>query len=72
MTAQPSPLESNNDFYACLDRGFECLKRKDRPGALAHWSKASELRPRDRRIQSNLRQLERLVARQSAKMSAPQ
>ncbi len=71
QTTQAAPSGNNKDFHTCMDRGFECLKSKDRAGALAHWNKASELRPRDRRVQANLRQLERLMIKKSAKVPAP-
>jgi len=58
----PSAEEADeNGFYILLNKGFDCLKGKDWTGARGHWERALKIRPQDKRIQANLRRLDKLT-----------
>ena len=58
-----SDKPDENDFFACVDKGFSCMKAKDWAGARTHWGKALDLRPQDKRVLSNLHRLEKLAGK---------
>jgi hypothetical protein len=60
-TAPPAAEEpgGGDEFHSCLAMGFDCLKREDLEGARSFWERARNLRPDDKRVKVNLRQLER-------------
>jgi hypothetical protein len=51
-------ISLSGDFYEYLARGFECLKNKDRQGALENWRAALDICPEDRRLMANIARLE--------------
>jgi len=56
----PAPGEdaSQDDFHACLERGFSFLSQGDPGGARTCWERALSLRPDDRRVRANLARLD--------------
>jgi hypothetical protein len=59
-TEEPGEKETGaEDFHTCLEMGFSCLNLGDPAGARSFWEKALVLRPDDKRVQANLKRLER-------------
>jgi len=57
---EPPPEEApGDDFHTCLEQGLFCLRCGDQEGARSFWKRALALRPGDKRVQANLKRLEK-------------
>jgi len=62
--AEPIAEPVADAFHRHVDEGFARLSENDWNGAREQWSAALKIRPNDRRLQANLRRLERTMKEQ--------
>lgn len=58
---QETGTAAGQEFHMLLDKGFEYLRQKDWKGAKESWQKARAIRPGDKRLQVNLRRLDKIM-----------